>query len=162
MKKATWRYRTMATDVKRVVTDAPSLAEAARRLDVDVATLHRWCREGKLERPARKFYRGKQSPSSRQDTARNTGVAPDTLPSVPAGTWAESVRSAYALSKTDDELVSLAEMVLAIAKDPLQRPADRLSAVAKFGAVVKQLNLEIPEHGETEATHPQPWPKRAV
>src|SRR4051812_29435225 len=51
MKKATWRFRSMAHEAARVLATAPTLEAAARELQVDVSTLHGWIGEGKLERP---------------------------------------------------------------------------------------------------------------
>ncbi len=49
--KATHKFKVMPRNVNRIVADAPSIAEACRRLGVNRSTLHRWITAGKVQRP---------------------------------------------------------------------------------------------------------------
>jgi hypothetical protein len=69
-------------------------------------------------------------------------------PAMPPGDsqpWGVWVRQRYELSKNEAELVSLGEIALAIANDPTVRAAERLQAVSRYQAVLRQLRLEEAE-----------------
>jgi hypothetical protein len=133
VKKATWRFRTLGTEAKRVVAAAPSLAAAARQLDVDVTTLHRWFREGKLTRP---------TPRPRRPLPPVPVAAPGALS--PAS-WATAIRNTYELTVTESVLLDCAVDALHMARDTTLKPADRLSASGRFGRLIQQLNFEAPD-----------------
>lgn len=116
-------------DVQSVVDAAPTLDEAARRLGINRSTLTRWLQTGKVQRPGGKPL---QPPAS-------SIPVPDT-----PNRWAESVRAAYTLSETEQQLVMLADRALRMAHDPATGGFTRLSSMARFQALVKQLNL-MPE-----------------
>ena len=150
MRKATWRFRSMAQTAARVVATAPSLAAAAVELDVDVATLHRWCREGKWHGPPGAVGRRVKQRPSRQPAV--TRCAPG------ARRCASSMTSSHRARIADP-----GGTLLVLARDAALKPADQLAAMARFAALVKQLNLEIPDDGEVATTDPRArtWPRRA-
>jgi len=135
-----------------VVAEAPSLAAAARQLDVDVTTLHRWFREGKLTRP---------TPRPRRPLPLAPAAEPGVLSAV---SWAAAVRGRYDLDATEEVLVELAEGALALAQDVALRPADRLAAMSRFAALARQINFEAPDNGQTQinatTTAARPFPRR--
>ena len=57
--KATHKLKAMPRNVSRRVADAPSIAEASRRLGVNRTTIHRWIVAGKVPRPGN----GKDEPA---------------------------------------------------------------------------------------------------
>jgi hypothetical protein len=149
VKKATWRFRTLGPEAKRVVAAAPSLAAAARQLDLDVTTLHRWFREGKLTRPTNRRRRPHRAAA----------------PSGPGGdrpAWRAAVGASHILTATEMELASLAERALTMARDPSLKPETQLQAMGRYQQLIKQLDLEAEsDDGETATTGPRPpWPRR--
>jgi hypothetical protein len=56
-------------------------------------------------------------------------------------TWGAAVRATFALDASDDELVRLGETALALAHDTTETTACRLTAIARFQGIVKQLRL---------------------
>jgi len=142
MRKKTYVFEALKPEATLLLASGASMTAAARQLGVDRATIHRWVKAGRLARPARRGPRRITAPSPAQ-------VAPG-APLTPAD-WAESVRTAYDLNPTEVALVELAEAALALAHDPEARPSDRLAAMARFGALVKQINLEDQEESNGEA-----------
>ena len=140
--KQTWRLRTMGHDVPAVMASASSLDAAAKTLGVNKSTVFRWVKSGKVPAPGAK---------------REPGI-----PASPQG-WAAAVRAAYDLDATEEALVELAEAALAMARDPALTPMARLAAMARFGQIVRQVDLEVPD-GKTQAagTASRSWPRRVV
>jgi hypothetical protein len=62
------------------------------------------------------------------------------------------VRHSYLLSRTEDELVTLAAAALTLAQDQAVSPVVRLTAMKTYQGLVRQLALEDP-HGQTATTH---------
>lgn len=150
MHKRTHRLKSMnPAEIARVVASTPSKSEAARRLQVDRSTLHRWLAAGKVSTRA-----NLQNPPA-------AGAGRDDAAPQDAATWAEWVRQAYELNRTELELLTLAESALALSADATARPADRLAAMSRFQALVRQLSLEEDTHGTTQ-TNPnvRPFPSR--
>jgi transposase-like protein len=116
-----------------VMATAPSLSAAAKRLNVDRSTLFRWIREGKVP-----------------PLARTQAPGPPASPLA----WAAAVKAAYELSATEAALVGLAEAALALANDVTLTPMARLQAMARFAALVKQVNLEVPADGKAPSAIP--------
>ena len=135
--KKTWKFGSKAGEAGDVMRSAPSLAAAAKVLQVDKSTVFRWVKERRIPPPG-----GRQ-------LLRPRVVG---LPSVPAdpGDWGASVRSSYVLTPTDVVLVELAEAALTIARDPTQSVMARLTAAGRFQLLVKQLRLEDPQDGAIE------------
>jgi hypothetical protein len=108
-----------------------------RRLELDRATVFRWRKAGKLR---------VEVESVRDPGEVETGSEPDApveaLAHQTPEQWAAAVRGAYDLDVTDDQLVTLAESALLLARDPaVADPKLRLTAMGRYQALVKQLAL---------------------
>ena len=139
--KKTWRLRSMSGEVADVMRSASSLGAVATVLGVNKSTVFRWLRAGKIP-PLGGRRRGR-------------------VPLVPEN-WAASVKRAYDLDATELVLVELAEEALTLARDKNSAPAIRLQAMARFAALVRQLDLEVDDR-EAESTNgvsTRPWPRR--
>jgi hypothetical protein len=154
--KRTWVFRACSGDAAEVMASAASVTAAAKALGVDRSTVHRWIRAQKIPPPG-----GSRRRHVQQMGITAEGIGSKNLPA-PEG-WAASVRAAYALSTTEAALVTMADVALALAGDVALKPADRLSAMARFARLVQQLDLEVPG-GEVETiVHPRPaWPLRVI
>lgn len=117
-------------DVQSVIDRSPDLSAAARELGVDRSTITRWLQRGKI--------------TARPEVPLVEGKTPPAAPTVTTWSeWAPAVKDAYDLSPTDLQLVTVAAMALEIAYDPTEEKAIvRLAAMARFAALVKQLNLQ--------------------
>lgn len=141
--KRTRRWEFVKQDALRFAALGLSPNEIAERLGVDRATVFRWKKAGKLTVEVR----------------MPKGPIVVTKGETPAQ-WAASVRAAYDLDATDDQIVSMAESVLVIARDPHASAALRLAAMREFRGAVKQLSLVARAgSGEKPAGEPEP-PKR--
>jgi transposase-like protein len=143
--------RTVAA-VERVAS-AKSISEAARDLDVDRSTIHRWIKDGKVKPP-----RARRRLAGNGGSTLNTGVE---SPISPAD-WAGAVRGTYDLSESEQELVNLGMVALGMAKDVALKPEIRLAAAARFAALLRQLDLETEVDvgaAETITSHTR-WPRR--
>jgi hypothetical protein len=136
-------------DVAGIIAAAPSISEASRQLGVDRSTIHRWIQAGKAPRPSARRRRG-----------LSAGAGPQQSPEA----WARVVRRAYALSATEGGLLDLAVRALAMARDDSTKPETRLAAMGRYQQLVRQLNLESEDDGETETEKAQvrQWPRRVV
>lgn len=134
--KRTHKLRAMG-DVQAVIDRTPDLTAAARELGVDRSTITRWLQAGKIKaRPQVELREGKTAP-----------------PPPTAATWSEwapAVRDAYVLSATDQQLVALAAKALELAHDA-DKEVVQLMAMARFAALVKQLNLQQSAPVSTQA-----------
>lgn len=122
-----------SADIEAALRDTASIAAAARQLGITEATLHRWFRQGRVQRPSR---------------ARRERVATGSAPAA----WGDAIREAYHLSPSELELVRLGERALAMSMDDTVKPETRLAATARFAALVRQLDLEVETDGEIEET----------
>jgi len=111
-------------DVQTVVNRAPTLDAAAKQLGVNRSTLTRWMQQGKVKRPG-------SAPAV---------VAPE-IPATAEG-WKDGVLKGHALSQTERTLVNVADEALRLALNPETPAFTRLSAMGRFAAIVRQLNLE--------------------
>ena len=126
--KRTHKLRAMG-DVQAVINRTPDLTAAARELGVDRSTITRWLQTGKIQaKPGVSLREGK--------------VAPPPPTAEDWTSWAGAVRDAYTLSPTDLQLVSLAEMALQLAYASADKPVVQLQAMARYAALVRQLNLQ--------------------
>lgn len=104
--------------------------EIGKRLNVRRSTVTRWMAAGKLNDTRRKGSRkGPYKPYPHPGKVRSPAE------------WARTVREAYDLDATDDQLVDLAESSLSVARDENQDARVRLAAAGRFQAIVKQLAL---------------------
>lgn len=127
--RATWKRRRLG-DVAGVVATSKSLSDAARKLGVNVSSVSRWIKSGKVPAPTKLRVR---QPTSNDEAL--TEPAPD----VP---WATGIRENYILSTTERKLVDMAEAAEILSRDLSARPETRLQAMNRFQSLVKQLNLE--------------------
>ena len=121
-----WAY--VAQEATRLVALGLSEREVAKRLGVSKSTVTRWKAAGKLPRTA-------QAPAAAPSEAG--GGRPKQTPQE----WAAAVREAYDLDATDEQLVSLAELALALSLDATIAAHVRMTAAGRFQAVVRQLAL---------------------
>jgi len=129
--KRTHKLRGMG-DVQATIDSSRTLDEAAGRLGVNRSTLTRWLQTGKVKRPA----------SFAQVELKEGKATPPAPTATDWRGWAEAVRDAYVLSPTDHQLVALAARALELAYDVDTKPVVQLMSMARFAALVKQLNLQ--------------------
>ena len=140
----------MMGDAVAVMSAASSVTAAAKVLQVDRVTLHRWIRAGKVPAPGGRRRRV----SPRLDNPLATPVATPEE-------WAAAVRAAYALTATELEILALAERARAIALNDTVKLETQLAAMGRYQTLVKQLNLESPDNGEAETRETgRAWPRR--
>jgi hypothetical protein len=153
MNKRTWKFRQLG--VAEVMAGAESISAAARELNVNRATIHRWLQSGKISPPG-----GRRRVSRLEASQVPPGARTPPLPEPVSGSWGDVVRATYDFTASECELVKLAEAALVLANNETLRPSDRLNAMARFGRLLQQLNLEAPGDGEVESTPLRPWPRR--
>lgn len=142
-----WSY--VAQEATRLADLGLSPVDIATRLEVARQTVQRWMAAGKV------------TDTRRGAPGRATGEQPKS-----AAEWAASVRAAYALDATDEELVTMGEAALRLAHDPREKATVRLNAMGRYIAIVKQLALvarsanEKPEPVETPTPAPPARPRR--
>jgi hypothetical protein len=141
--KKTWKRRQFGPDLVATIAASGSDVEAAARLGVDTSTLRRWRQAGHLP------------PRARREPRQAADVPTLEGPVTPAA-WAADVRARYALTASESALVDLAVAALRLAHDAEARPADRLGAMGRFQALLKQLALEDPADGQAETTPTRP------
>lgn len=146
--------RLRAADVERAIAEAPSLAAAAKRLGVHRSSLVRWRKAGKVS--------GGRAPRQRPG-ARVSATPP--VSGTEAGAFEAWARARYVLSRTEQELVRLADAALVLAHSAAETTAGRLAAMREFRALATALNLPKLDaddedgdgNGNTPATiHPFP------
>ena len=154
VKKHSWKFQQL--DVAAVLATSPTVSAAARKLGVNRSSIQRWRRAGKL--PA-------VTPSGRPPRPAATPRTLDQHPPSAEG-WAASIRAAYDLTATELELLALAERARTLALDATARPDIQLAAAGRFQTLIRQLNLESPDNGQTEAAAPSrpraAWPRPVV
>src|SRR5688572_880952 len=126
--KRTRKWGYVAQEAKRLADLGLSGYAIAKRLEVSEATVSRWVKAGKLT-----LKRAEVAETRADVTALATRQSPEE--------WAASVRADYALSTTDDQLVTMAEAALRDSQNVLLKPAERMAAQREFRANVKQLAL---------------------
>ena len=139
-----WAY--VAQEAKRLADLGLSPVEIAKRLEVERRTVDRWMAAGKLK-----------------DTRRSAKGKGAVTPKSPKE-WAASVRAAYALDATDEELVGMGEIALEMIHNPYEAASVKQGAMGRFVAIVKQLALvargadggEKPAAAEQKPAPPQP------
>lgn len=117
--KRTRKWSFVAQEAARLSGLGLRPADIARSLGVHAATVGRWIKAGKLTRGKRAVLEVPQAPEE----------------------WAASVRLAYDLDATDDQLVTAAQAALELSRNMVEGPATRLSAMGRFQSLVKQLAL---------------------
>jgi excisionase family DNA binding protein len=120
-----WAY--VAQEAQRLADLQLTVQEIADRLEVHQTTVDRWIASGKL-----KHAKGLAPGRTRVVLASNQQTA---------GQWASAVRGSYDLDATDEQLVSLAEDALLVARDPATPAQLRLQAMGRYQGIVKQLAL---------------------
>lgn len=127
--KKTRKWSFVQQEAVRLAELRLSPKEIADRLGVNKSSVTRWMKAGKLKATA-------QDPRATAEA-----VAKVLLGNQTPAQWAAEVRTAFALDVTDDQMVSMAESVLLLIRDPLADSKLRLQAMGRFQALVKQLNL---------------------
>lgn len=122
--KRSYKFKALG-DVQSVVSSAPSLDEAARRLGVNRSTLTRWLQSGKVKRP---------QPKEGVAAGATAGQSPDE--------WAQRVRELGEMDPTRSTLLDLAVEALRMSRDVECRPETRLSAMGRYQQLVRQLNID--------------------
>lgn len=139
--KRTRKWAYVEQEAKRLVELGLSATEIARRLEVEKRSVYRWMSSGKLL----DTRRGAVRPASTGHVNRI----------VKPSEWASTVRSDFALDATDEQLVTLAEVALGKALDPLLPISAQLSAAGRFQAIVKQLALVARVAADTKPEEPK-------
>lgn len=127
--KQSHKLRAMG-DVQSVVNASPDLTVAASRLGINRSTLTRWMQQGKVTRPG---------------SLPAAGPSAD-VPATSEG-WKAGVLAQHVLSDTERTLVDVAERALTLACDDTAAAFTRLSAMGRFAALVRQLNLDAKRVG---------------
>lgn len=140
MKKRTRKWAFVSQEAARLAGLGLSPREIAERLGVDKSSVTRWMKAGKLER-------------------RPPSLAPGaTQPKQSPAEWAASVREAYDLDATDDQLVTIAETALALSLDRNVAAHVRMTAAGRFQAIVRQLALVARAADKDAAPEKSPAP----
>lgn len=132
--------RLSPSTVAAVMATASSITDAARELGVDKGTISRWVASGKAPKPGQAEMKQEASDKA---SAVETPEA-----------WGEWVRQKFTLSRSELELVMLAEIALRIAKDPDSSPNEKMVAATRFQALLNQLKLEPETKGQAEPQSP--------
>ena len=140
--KRTRRWEFVKQDAIRFAGLGLSDIEIGRRLEVDPSTVYRWRKDGKL--------------GVKVATPPREPLVMPTSEQTPAQ-WAASVRAAYDLDATDEQLVSQGETALLVTRDPAASAGLRFQAMREFRATVKQLALVA---RKASAEEPDEKPKR--
>lgn len=132
--KRTWKKRGLGHDhIREVVRTSRSLSEAARTLNVDRSTLHRWLEaDPSLKEPIR------ERRAAEEDAVESCRVlTPDE--------WVERMEGLHKFSDTARITLDLARRALEIARDEYAKPGERLQAMGRFQNLVESLYLERPQ-----------------
>lgn len=140
MKKVTHKRKAL-NNVANVIGAAPSVAEAARRLDVDRSTVHRWIKAGHASAPGQR--------------AQKQSIADETpAPLLPAADWIDRMRAIFNFDTAEIEILRLAQAALDVASNSTASASVRLRAMAEFRAAVR--HLQLPEEPHAHAQKPRP------
>lgn len=138
--KRTRKWAFVAQEAQRLAALKLSASDIAKRLGVNRSTVGRWMEAGKIARATDK-------PA--------TAASGETKPSQAPADWAASVRKAYDLDATDDQLVTIGEQALELSRDVKIAAHIRMTAAGRFQAIVRQLSL-VTRGVEAEADAPAP------
>lgn len=143
--KRTRKWAFVGQEAQRLASLGMSYSEIGRRLGVRQSTVSRWMSSGKLTR-------------TKASGKRQAGIGVK----APAQ-WAASVRDAYALDATDEQLVTAGQQALELAYNMAETPPTRLNAMGRFQSIVKQLSLGLSDRRaaqpEAEAQKPAQAPR---
>jgi len=128
--KRTHKLRALG-NVTDVIAKCASVTEAARRLGVSRRAIYDWISAGKVPKPGARL-----TPASRPGAPADVASDPTTQQS-----FAEWARATFDLSKAEDELVTLAQLALDIAKNPQITDSIRLQAIGQYRACRRDLRL---------------------
>jgi len=121
-KTRAWKY--VAQEAKRLAALKCTPAEIAATIGVDKSTVTRWIAKGML------------------DVASNVvDVSTIVRPKKSPAEWADSIRTEFDLSDTDDQLVTLGESALMISQDANAKRSERLNASRTFLSIETKLAL---------------------
>src|SRR5688572_22107946 len=120
--RRTRKWAFVAQEATRLAGLGLSGYAIAKRLDVAESSVSRWVKAGKLV-----LRSGKGG-----DLAADRGVIAASCDHHTPEQWAAAVREGYALDATDDQLVTMAESALLLARDPGAAPTFRLQAMGRF------------------------------
>ena len=123
MIRKTRKWSFVAQEAQRFANLGLSPADIAIRLEVNKSTVTRWISSGKLTVPA-----------------KVVSLTPVVARMSPAE-WARAVREEYALSPTDEQLVTLGEAALSVSRDMTAKASVQLNAGARFLAIAKHLDV---------------------
>lgn len=126
--RRTRKWAFVEQEATRLAALGLSPAEIAIHLEVNKSSVTRWIASGKLKVPA-----------------KVVSMTPVVARQSPAE-WAKSVREEYALSPTDEQLVTLGEAALSLSRDITAKASVQLNAGARFQSIAKQLDL-LPKKG---------------
>jgi transposase-like protein len=132
--KQTHKFQALG-DVAAIVASSATVTAASRRLGVSPSSVHRWIKAGKVPRRAGRTITAPAAPAA----ARQTPTS-----------WARAIRRRYVLDATEQTLVDLATRALALSRDATAKVEQQLAAMGRYQALVRQLKLEDPAHGEIE------------
>lgn len=113
--------------------------EIADKLGLNKSTVTRWIQAGKLER-------GKRTSAPPATETPHVAQTP--------AEWAKSVRENYKLDDTDEQLVKLAEVALALSLNPKTGASVRMTAAGRFQGIVRQLSLPARSSEEQQPVTP--------
>ena len=130
------------SEAAEAVRTSPSQRAAAALLGVNVSTISRAIRDGRIPPPGPRTRQGSTDAGNGRERFSD---------------WARRV---YVLSRPELELVALAQHALDLAADLKTSPNTRLQAMATFRTLVRELRLPIEGemHGNTTKTVRFPRP----
>lgn len=126
----TRKWTHVGPEARRLAARGLSPTAIGEALGVDRSTIQRWMAAGKID-----------------DTRTSRTVDPASplaaAAALPALAWAAAIRAAYTLDSTDEKLVALADLALAVAENPAEQSSIRLAAAGRFQSLTKQLSTRI-------------------
>lgn len=119
----TRKWVQVSQQATRLASIGASPLEIAQEIGVNKSTVTRWFKVGKLTRGQR------------------TDVLAPVLPRPSPAEWAASMRAEFALSASDEQLVTLGEQALLLTRDVTVKATVQLAAQRNFLAIDKALAL---------------------
>lgn len=123
MIRRTRKWKFYEQEAQRLADLGLSPADIAVRLEVNKSTVTRWIAAGKLKVPTKVV----------SITVAVARMSP--------AEWAKAIREEYALSPTDEQLVTLGEAALSLSRDITAKASVQLNAGARFLAIAKHLDV---------------------